>query len=98
MPVPSGADIDLELPSWARMLVVLAVGIALSGLADFALSRAGYANLAAFAWATGYAGTIIILWLGWGRHLDLVGDTGVGHESDSDESTPAEEPEPPESY
>jgi hypothetical protein len=98
MPVPSGADLDQDLPGWARLLLVLAVGVALSGLADFALSRAGYPSLATLAWTMGYAGTIIVLWLGWGQHLDLVGDTGVGHETEPDETTHTEEPEPPESY
>jgi hypothetical protein len=90
MPFPSGADYDIELPGWARLLAILAVGVAISGVIDFALTQAGHANLGAFAWATGYAGTIIVLWLVWGRDLELVGDTGVGHESGTEEN-PANE-------
>lgn len=86
MPVPSGADYDVSLPGWARLLAVLAVGVAASGVADFALTQAGYPNLATLVWAAGYAGTIIVVWLVWGQHLELVGDTGVGHEADTEEN------------
>ncbi|WP_276258622.1 hypothetical protein [Haloglomus litoreum] len=98
MPLPSAADIDIELPGWARLLAVLAVGVALSGLADFALTQAGYPTLATFVWATGYAGTIIVVWLVWGQHLDLVGDTGVGHETDPEENVHADDGEQSDPY
>lgn len=105
MPVPSAAETDdLELPGWAKLLLVLAVGIAVSGLLDFALSNAGYGNLATLVWAMGYAGTLIIVWLVWGQHLELVGDTGVGHDAPAEERShtdeePATDAEaPPESY
>ncbi|WP_254823758.1 hypothetical protein [Haloglomus halophilum] len=88
MPLPSGADYDIALPGWARLLAVLAGGVAVSGMADFALTQAGYPNLATFVWASGYAGTIIVVWVVWGQHLELVGDTGVGHEADSEENPP----------
>jgi hypothetical protein len=86
MPLPSGTDYDIALPGWARLLAVLAVGVAVSGMADFALTQAGYPNLATFVWASGYAGTIIVVWVVWGQHLELVGDTGVGHEADGEEN------------
>jgi hypothetical protein len=92
MPVPSGADYDIELPGWARLLAVLALGVAFSGLADFAITQAGYPKLATLVWAAGYAGTIMLVWLVWGRRLELVGDTGVGHEADTEE--PADDGDP----
>lgn len=103
MPIPSGADHDVELPGWARLLVVLAVGVAISGLADFALSSAGYATLGTFAWAVGYAGTVIIVWLVWGQKLELVGDTGIGHDATPEENAhaddhPADDGDRPDSY
>lgn len=63
------------LPRWVTFLVVLGAGVALSGFADFALTRAGYGNWAALVWAAGYAGTILVLWAGWVRPLDIVGST-----------------------
>jgi hypothetical protein len=112
MPLPSAADHDdVDFPGWVKPLLLLAAGVALSGVADFALTQAGYGNLATLAWTLGYAGTLIVIWLAWGQHVNLVGDTGVGHEDDagkrartdaSDEGTPAETPqgdrEPPKSY
>lgn len=115
MPVPSAADTDdLELPGWAKLLLVLAVGVAVSGMLDFGLTRAGYPTLATFAWALGYAGTLIVVWLIWGQHLELIGDTGVGHDATTaervhapdgtdgeptgDDSTDEGDRAPPESY
>jgi hypothetical protein len=102
---------DTGRPGWVTPLLLLAVGVAVSGVADFALTRAGYGNLATLAWAMGYAGTLIVLWLVWGQHLEFVGNTGIGHDADADERThaaPDDDPatetgrdrgdEPPESY
>lgn len=63
-------------PRWLTFLVVLVVGIALSGFADFALSQAGYGGLAAYVWATGYAATVLLLFVLFLRPLDLTGPDG----------------------
>jgi hypothetical protein len=67
---------DRDLPGWVPALVVLALGIALSGVADFALTHAGYPALATLVWVAGYAGTLIVLWAGWFRHLEFTGPSG----------------------
>lgn len=59
--------------------LVLALGVTIPGLADFALARLGYAGLGAAAWAVGYAGTVLLIWAVWLRPLEFdpgAGDTG----------------------
>ncbi|WP_255195271.1 hypothetical protein [Halorarius litoreus] len=59
------------LPGWAKAAIVLGAGVVLAGLADYALSQAGYPSLGALAWAMGYAGAIAVIWAGWFRHLEF---------------------------
>lgn len=63
----------MDVPEWAKALAVLAVGVALSGIADFALTSAGYPALATLVWVLGYAGTLMVLWMAWARHVDFSG-------------------------
>lgn len=63
----------------ALFALVLAFGIAVPGVADFALSQLGYEGLGAIAWAVGYAGAILLIWAVWLRPLEFdpgAGDTG----------------------
>lgn len=59
--------------------LVLALGITVPGVADFALSQLGYEGLGAIAWAAGYAGAVLLVWAVWLRPLEFdpgAGDTG----------------------
>ena len=76
MSLPQVAGLDLDPPRWLAFLLVLSVGIALSGFADFALSQAGYGALGAYVWAVGYAGTVLLLFALFLRPLDITGPDG----------------------
>jgi hypothetical protein len=52
---------------------LLAAGVVIPGLADFALARAGYPSLGAIVWAMGYLGTMLAIWYIWVRPLELTG-------------------------
>lgn len=67
-----------DTPRWLTFLLVLAGGVALSGLADFALSQAGYTALGAYVWAVGYAGTVLLLFVLYLRPLEITGPDGEG--------------------
>lgn len=60
-----------EPSSKQAFAIVLVVGIAGTGMLDFALSQAGLSNLAGVVWALGYGTTVFLLWFGWVRHLDF---------------------------
>ncbi|MEF8790011.1 MAG: hypothetical protein V5A61_07790 [Haloarculaceae archaeon] len=76
MALPQVAGFDP--PRWVSFVLVLAGGIALSGIADFALSQAGYGALGAYVWAVGYAGTILLLFVLYLRPLEITGPDGEG--------------------
>lgn len=59
------------LPGWAKPAFVLATGVVLSGLADFALTEAGYPSLATLVWVAGYGGVVVVVWAVWLRELDF---------------------------
>jgi hypothetical protein len=80
MPTNVSPEMESDPPRWLRALVVLAAGIALSGIADFALTQAGYTGLGAYVWATGYAGTILLMFFLYLRPIDLQGPDGEGEE------------------
>lgn len=64
--------------------LVLAFGITVPGVANFALAQLGYEALGTFAWVVGYAGTVLLVWAVWLRPLEFepgAGDTG--HEEDA---------------
>ena len=77
MPIRQVVGLD-DRPRWLSFMLVLAGGIALSGLADFALTQAGYGALGAYVWALGYAGTILLLFVLYLRPLELTGPDGEG--------------------
>lgn len=62
---------DVEVPGWMKGAVVLAVGLVVGGLADYALSQAGYASLGALAWVIAYSGIVVTVWAVWLRHLEF---------------------------
>jgi hypothetical protein len=76
MPTSTSPGVSGNLPGWAKAMAVLALGIAISGLADFALSQAGYTSLGAYVWAVGYAGTILVLFFVYLRPMELTGPDG----------------------
>lgn len=76
MPTIVSPEMESDPPRWLRALVVLAAGVAISGIADFALTQAGYAGLGAYVWATGYAGTILLLFFLYLWPLELTGPDG----------------------
>lgn len=59
------------LPAWARAGAVLAATVALAGVADYALTRAGYPDLATLAWVAGYGGAVVVVWVVWLRELEF---------------------------
>jgi hypothetical protein len=78
MSLPQVGGLDLDPPRWLTFILVLVSGVAVSGLADFALSQAGYGALGAYVWAVGYAGTVLLLFVLYLRPLDLTGPDGEG--------------------
>jgi hypothetical protein len=56
-----------------QFAALLGGGVVISGLADFALARAGYTDLGALVWAAGYLTTMALIWYIWVRPLDLTG-------------------------
>ena len=63
-------------PEWVRALVILAVGVTLSGVADFTFTQAGFPIIGSYVWASGYAGTILLLFFVYLFPLDLRGPDG----------------------
>jgi hypothetical protein len=58
-----------------RFGAALALGVALPGLAHYALSAAGYGTLGSLVWASGYVTAVVAIWFIWIRPLDLRGTT-----------------------
>lgn len=54
-------------------MAILVGGVIGFGLADFALSSAGYGELGMVVWGGGYLLTMAVLWYGWVRPLDISG-------------------------
>jgi hypothetical protein len=76
MSLLQATGIDLDPPRWLTFMLVLAVGVAVSGFANFALSQAGYGGLGAYVWAVGYAGTVLLLFIIYLRPLEITGPDG----------------------
>jgi hypothetical protein len=55
------------VPSWAKLLAVIAAAVVLAGVGDFLLSQAGYEGLGMLVWAAGYGGGVIVVWAVWFR-------------------------------
>lgn len=63
-------------PEWVRAMVILAAGVTLSGVADFTFTQAGFPIIGSYVWASGYAGTILLLFFVYLLPLDLRGPDG----------------------
>ncbi len=77
----------MELSSRQAFLVVLVVGVVGTGLVQAAFATAGYPRLGTAFWIVGYGTTVVVLWAGWLRPLDLRGPSArpdPGDESDSE--------------
>lgn len=64
------------MQSRVKLALVLAAGIALPGVADYALKQAGAPTAGAIVWATGYAAMVFVVWYYWIRPLDITGPSG----------------------
>jgi hypothetical protein len=67
----STTETDRQVPGWAKAAALLGLGVVFGGLADFALSQAGYASLGALAWAVVYTGVVVAVWAVWLRGLEF---------------------------
>ncbi|MEF8774906.1 MAG: hypothetical protein V5A43_00185 [Haloarculaceae archaeon] len=61
----------MDLSSRHAFVLVLAVGIAGTGIVVSLFSSAGYGTLGSAVWVLGYGITVLVLWWGWLRPLDL---------------------------
>jgi len=52
---------------------VLLVGVAGTGIVRRLLGEAGLNDLGAVVWILGYGGTVLVVWYGWIRPLDIGG-------------------------
>lgn len=86
----------MELGSRKAFVLILAVGVAGTGLTVGLLNELGYSTLGSVVWVGGYGTTIFLLWYGYLRPLDLSGGTdpaavaeatGEGGEPEAAEST-----------
>jgi uncharacterized membrane protein YciS (DUF1049 family) len=68
----------VTLSSRATFAIVLAIGVAGPGVANYYLAQSGYDTLGTVVWAVGYAAMVLILWYVWVRPLDIGGPTGNG--------------------
>jgi len=53
--------------------IVLAAGVFVPGVADYALSTAGFDTAGMVVWAVGYLTMAAVVWYRWVRPLDLTG-------------------------
>ncbi|WP_162224431.1 hypothetical protein [Halorussus amylolyticus] len=56
-----------------RFGAALAIGVFVPGLADYALSAAGYPAVGGVVWASGYLTAMVAIWYIWIRPLDFHG-------------------------
>jgi hypothetical protein len=56
--------------------LVIAAGVILPGVTNYALNAAGASTAGAVVWAVGYASMVLVVWYGWIRPLDRTGPGG----------------------
>jgi len=61
------------------LVLVIAAGILLPGVANYYLAEANLYTLGKLVWVTGYGTMVFVVWYGWIRPLDL-GAGGDGTE------------------
>lgn len=59
-----------------RVAAIAAVGIAVSGIADYLLTTSGHVGLGRLAWTVGFGVTVLAVWYVWLRPMDLSGPEG----------------------
>ena len=64
------------MESRVKLALLLAAGVVLPGVADYALKQAGAPSLGAAVWAMGYTAMVIVVWYNWIRPLDITGPDG----------------------
>jgi hypothetical protein len=57
------------------LVATIVVGVAGSGIARRFLGEAGFGTLGVVVFVLGYAGMILVVWLGWIRPLEITGPT-----------------------
>lgn len=72
----SGGDDSLFTRGNLLLALVLFVGIAGTGVVRRELGVLGYNQLGRIVFVLGYGGTVLVVWLGWIRPLDITGPTG----------------------
>lgn len=65
-----------DLPPGWLLAAVVVVGVVGPGLSHYWLTGAGYGLAGNVAWVGGYAGTVLAVWYGWLRPLDIRGPSG----------------------
>jgi len=65
----------MELGTRRAFAVVVLLGVAGTGSVVYFLNVAGLGALASAVWFVGYTTTVLTLWYGWIRPLDLTGGT-----------------------
>jgi len=70
------------------LATVLIVGVAGTGIVRRLLGEAGLNDLGMVVWILGYGGTVLVVWYGWIRPLDIGGPSrGLAEVEESEEET-----------
>lgn len=70
------------------LATVLIVGVAGTGILRRLLGEAGLNNLGVIVWILGYGGTVVVVWYGWIRPLDIGGPSrGLTDVEENEEET-----------
>ena len=70
------------------LATVLIVGVAGTGLVRRLLGEAGLNDLGMIVWIIGYGGTVVVVWYGWIRPLDIGGPSrGLADVEENEEET-----------
>lgn len=66
----------MRLAERTKLGFTLAAGVIVPGLADYALSAAGYPSMGTVVWVVGYLTMALVVWYRWLRPIDLTGPAG----------------------
>jgi hypothetical protein len=70
------------------LATVLIVGVAGTGIVRRLLGEAGLTDLGVVVWILGYGGTVLVVWYGWIRPLDIDGPSrGLAEVEEGEEET-----------
>jgi hypothetical protein len=76
------------------LATVLLVGVAGTGVVRRLLGEAGLNDLGAVVWVLGYGGTVLVVWYGWIRPLDIGGPSRGLAEVEEGDAGGGEETQP----